>query len=142
MHQRLSTIFLVALASVCCSLFSACASDPESEGVSRLSIPEPGAEQSITERGEDGGAARVVPVGKEEAVATPAAPSASVAVPMSPVAEVVAAPVVEPVTVYTTRTGSKYHTGSCRYLSKSKIPIPLDQARKSLAPCSVCKPPR
>lgn len=33
------------------------------------------------------------------------------------------------VTVYITRTGSKYHRGSCRYLKKSKIPISLKDAK-------------
>lgn len=46
------------------------------------------------------------------------------------------------VTVYVTRTGSKYHRAGCRYLSKSKIPMPLEDARKQYGPCSVCGPPR
>lgn len=46
------------------------------------------------------------------------------------------------VTVYVTKTGAKYHTGSCRYLSRSKIPMSLKEAQKSYTPCSVCKPPR
>lgn len=46
------------------------------------------------------------------------------------------------VTVYITKTGEKYHTGNCRYLSKSKIPINLSDAKKSYSPCSVCNPPR
>jgi hypothetical protein len=45
------------------------------------------------------------------------------------------------VTVYVTRTGAKYHRGSCRYLSRSKIPMALSEAVKSYAPCSVCRPP-
>lgn len=44
-------------------------------------------------------------------------------------------------TVYVTKTGAKYHRGSCRSLSKSKIPISLEDARKSYSPCSVCNPP-
>lgn len=44
--------------------------------------------------------------------------------------------------VYVTRTGSKYHRGYCRYLSKSKIPMSLEQAARRYNPCSVCKPPR
>lgn len=44
-------------------------------------------------------------------------------------------------TVYITKTGSKYHTGSCRYLSRSKIPISLEDAMKRYGPCSVCNPP-
>ncbi len=46
------------------------------------------------------------------------------------------------ITVYITKTGSKYHTGSCRYLSKSKIPISLSEAEKYYSPCSVCDPPQ
>jgi competence protein ComEC len=45
-------------------------------------------------------------------------------------------------TVYVTKTGSKYHCEGCRFLSKSKIPIGLEEARKKYEPCSVCKPPR
>jgi S1-C subfamily serine protease len=45
-------------------------------------------------------------------------------------------------TVYVTRTGSKYHRAGCRHLSKSKIPMTLEEAKQHCAPCSVCKPPR
>jgi hypothetical protein len=45
--------------------------------------------------------------------------------------------------VYITRTGSKYHRASCRYLSKSMIPISLKDAKaRGYTPCSVCQPPR
>lgn len=47
----------------------------------------------------------------------------------------------EEITVYVTRTGAKYHRGSCRYLRQSKIPMPLDEAREQYDPCSVCDPP-
>ena len=43
-------------------------------------------------------------------------------------------------TVYVTRTGAKYHRGSCRYLRYSKIAMTLDRAKQSYSPCSVCKP--
>ena len=46
------------------------------------------------------------------------------------------------VTVYITRTGKKYHRAGCRYLSKSKIPISLREAKSRYGPCSVCGPPR
>lgn len=46
------------------------------------------------------------------------------------------------VTVYVTRTGKKYHRGSCQYLSQSKIPMALSEARRVYDPCSVCDPPR
>ncbi|MBW8384145.1 MAG: hypothetical protein K0M69_16695 [Youngiibacter sp.] len=43
--------------------------------------------------------------------------------------------------VYITETGEKYHKGSCRFLSKSKIEISLEDAVKNgYEPCSVCKP--
>jgi len=45
-------------------------------------------------------------------------------------------------TVYITRTGTKYHRPGCRYLRKSKIPIPLKEAKQHYSPCSVCNPPR
>lgn len=48
----------------------------------------------------------------------------------------------ESITVYITRTGSKYHRAGCRYLSKSCIPISLEEAKKRYSPCSVCSPPR
>ena len=43
-------------------------------------------------------------------------------------------------TVYITRTGSKYHRSSCRYLKYSKEPISLEKAKQSYEPCSVCRP--
>ena len=47
------------------------------------------------------------------------------------------------ITVYATRTGSKYHRAGCRYLSKSSIPMSLSDAKaRGLTPCSVCKPPQ
>jgi len=46
-------------------------------------------------------------------------------------------------TVYITKSGSKYHRASCRYLSKSKIPISLKDAKeRGYSPCKVCKPPK
>jgi hypothetical protein len=44
--------------------------------------------------------------------------------------------------VYITDTGSKYHTGDCRYLRKSKHPISLSDAKaQGYGPCKVCHPP-
>jgi micrococcal nuclease len=43
--------------------------------------------------------------------------------------------------VYITKTGKKYHRDGCRYLSKSKIPISLEDAVSRYSPCSVCNPP-
>ncbi len=45
------------------------------------------------------------------------------------------------ITVYITRTGSKYHQAGCRYLSRSMIPISLENAKQRYGPCSVCTPP-
>lgn len=45
-------------------------------------------------------------------------------------------------TVFVTATGQKYHSANCRYLSKSKIPISLKDAKaRGYGPCSVCRPP-
>jgi hypothetical protein len=47
------------------------------------------------------------------------------------------------VTVYITKTGEKYHVGSCSYLRQSKISISLSEAkRQGYTPCSRCSPPR
>jgi uncharacterized protein (DUF1330 family) len=46
------------------------------------------------------------------------------------------------VTVYITKTGEKYHSDGCRYLSKSQIAISLSDAKvQGYTPCSVCNPP-
>lgn len=43
--------------------------------------------------------------------------------------------------VYRTKTGKKYHRGDCSSLSKSKIEIPLKEAREKYEPCKRCNPP-
>ena len=46
-------------------------------------------------------------------------------------------------TVYVTKTGNKYHSSGCSYLSKSCIPMELSKAKNSgYTPCSRCNPPR
>lgn len=46
-------------------------------------------------------------------------------------------------TVYITETGSKYHRAVCSFLSDSKIPINLEEAKEQgYEPCSKCNPPR
>ncbi|MGK0466483.1 MAG: hypothetical protein ACJAX4_001770 [Clostridium sp.] len=46
------------------------------------------------------------------------------------------------IAVYVTESGKKYHTEGCRYLSKSKIYINLDDAIvEGYEPCSGCNPP-
>jgi micrococcal nuclease len=43
--------------------------------------------------------------------------------------------------VYITRTGAKYHRAGCRYLRRSKIAIPLSQAKAlGYQACKVCRP--
>jgi len=43
--------------------------------------------------------------------------------------------------LFVTASGSRYHREGCRFLSKSKIPIRLEDAKKKYEPCSVCNPP-
>lgn len=46
------------------------------------------------------------------------------------------------ITVYVTKTGSKYHRGDCRYLRQSKYAISLqDAVNQGYDACSVCDPP-
>ncbi|SHH77710.1 hypothetical protein SAMN04488109_5328 [Chryseolinea serpens] len=45
--------------------------------------------------------------------------------------------------VFITRTGEKYHEGSCVHLHSSKIPITLSEAlKRGYTPCHVCRPDR
>ncbi len=45
--------------------------------------------------------------------------------------------------VHRTKSGEKYHTSGCRYLSRSDYEITLENAvNRGLTPCSVCNPPR
>lgn len=63
--------------------------------------------------------------------------------PAAPVLKSPASTKTSDVTVYITETGEKYHVGSCRYLSHSKIPIGLSDAQsQGYAPCKVCSPPQ
>lgn len=44
-------------------------------------------------------------------------------------------------TVYITKTGAKFHLGSCRYLRQSKISIKRgDAIAQGYDPCKVCRP--
>ncbi len=46
------------------------------------------------------------------------------------------------VALFRTASGTKYHRDGCRYLSSSKIPVTLAEAKAmGLEPCSVCNPP-
>ena len=45
--------------------------------------------------------------------------------------------------VYVTKSGTKYHLGSCSHLSKSKIEKSLSEAKAAgYEPCKTCKPPQ
>ena len=44
--------------------------------------------------------------------------------------------------VYTTTTGSKYHTSGCRTLKKSKIEQKLSDVKDIYEPCGICNPPQ
>ena len=45
-------------------------------------------------------------------------------------------------TVYVTKTGKKYHTAGCRYLSRSQYSMKLkDAVNAGYTPCSACRPP-
>jgi len=68
-----------------------------------------------------------------------ASTAASTALEVSAAAESSTTEAVQ--TVYVTYSGGKYHRDGCRYLSKSRIPISLDDAYARYAPCSVCNPP-
>jgi len=49
----------------------------------------------------------------------------------------------ESIIVHTTRTGKKYHRAGCQYLSRSDIPVDLEEAKaRGLEPCLRCRPPR
>ena len=50
--------------------------------------------------------------------------------------------VPQEVAVYVTKTGKKYHRGSCSALRRSKIPISLAEAKMGYGPCARCNPPQ
>ncbi len=44
--------------------------------------------------------------------------------------------------VYVTKSGEKYHTADCSYLTSSAYPVSLEQAvAEGKTPCSRCHPP-
>jgi len=46
-------------------------------------------------------------------------------------------------TVYVTKSGTKYHLGTCSHLSKSKIERSLADAKNAgYEPCKTCNPPK
>lgn len=45
-------------------------------------------------------------------------------------------------TVFITRTGIRYHKGSCWHLRRSRVPVDITEAKdRGYTPCKVCKPP-
>ena len=62
--------------------------------------------------------------------------------PVEKAQEIYAKPAGKDITVYITRTGRKYHRGSCSYLRRSRIPMKLSKAKGRYGPCSRCKPPK
>lgn len=84
------------------------------------------------------------PASELPATPAPAEPAAATFPPVTPpTSEAQQQPRTDQkqVTVYVTRTGSKYHRAGCRHLSKSQIPMPLDEAKRRYGACSVCKSP-
>ena len=67
----------------------------------------------------------------------PPGPQGNIGTPPPPPAAASSDPIV-----YVTTSGKKYHADGCRFLSKSKIPIKLSEAKqRGYGPCSVCGPP-
>lgn len=137
--------FVVAgfLAGLGASL-GACTSEEGSSGSRRLVVPEPA--------GSKPGAVSAPRAATQAEAETPAeqAPASVLLAPAlataatvgAPADGVVVTPSAVPVIVYITRTGSKYHRGTCRHLSESNIPMDFEEARRELEPCKGCKPPR
>ncbi|MCP4712261.1 MAG: hypothetical protein GY869_26865 [Planctomycetes bacterium] len=49
---------------------------------------------------------------------------------------------IEEIIVFITKSGKKYHRPDCSSLSKSKIPLTLNEAiARGYTPCTRCKPP-
>jgi hypothetical protein len=46
------------------------------------------------------------------------------------------------ITVYVTKTGTKYHRAGCSYLRRSAIATTLKAAKARYTPCSRCHPPQ
>ncbi len=73
---------------------------------------------------------------KQDTTIPPAQPPAAKEEPKS------AGENTQELTVYVTKSGTKYHRSDCKYLAKSKIPILLKEAKTKYQPCSVCNPPK
>lgn len=82
-----------------------------------------------------------VPIHKTTAPASQAAQAPPPAAPVKAFEAPPPKPDPEKVTVYRTKTGSKYHRAGCSYLRRSAIPIDLATAKGLYGPCSRCNPP-
>jgi len=79
---------------------------------------------------------------RRQAIGMWASPRSASPHPEKPtVTETIKPPDTQDEIVYITKTGSKYHRGSCSYLKKSKIPISKKDAKaRGYGPCSRCRP--
>jgi endonuclease YncB( thermonuclease family) len=116
-------------------------------GLARLSAPEPFEFKAVFEVYEDH--ARRAEKGLW---AAPAADEASATRPAEPTSRPAPPPETRPapptaddtVTVYATKSGTRYHTADCRHAKGAgAVPISLRETKaRGLTPCSVCKPPQ
>lgn len=120
-------------------------------GLARLSAPDPFEFKALFEKYEDHarrtakGVWAKPPDSQPAAAAEPAAPRNAANRP-EPVASPATAPAPasdDAIIVYTTKSGTKYHTAECRYAkSEGATTITLRAAKaRGLTPCSRCKPP-
>ncbi|WP_294521223.1 hypothetical protein [uncultured Pseudoflavonifractor sp.] len=136
---------LPLLAALVLLLCSCTAGTPDNSPSTSPSLPAPSQVQpsaSLSPPPSETDPSEVQPyISPSPAVTTPE-PSPSAA----PVSEAPAAAAVEDpveVIVYVTKTGEKYHAAGCQYLSRSQIPMSLEDAKASgYTPCSKCHPPR
>ena len=67
--------------------------------------------------------------------------TAPIAETAAPVRSIAPKPKQVEETFYITRTGERYHRGSCRHLRRSAIPITRAEAEaRGYTPCRVCHP--
>lgn len=133
MIKRIGLVLLAVLVAAMCVVFlSACA------GGTRVSSP-PASSQPAPLQQEP---AAVPAPQQAPAFVTPVPEQPAPAEQVVPVPQQVAPAPAADVAVYITKTGQKYHLGTCGYLKKSKIPISLSDAKaQGYDACSVCNPP-
>lgn len=141
LHTIVARVLLLA---ALVSSLGGCAAEEADARPSRLALPAPPSAKTLMvyDTAADLAVAPVEPASAPHAVTGVSAPAEAVSADTSALAPTVAsAPVVESVTVYVTKTGAKYHRGSCQHLRKSRIPMELEDAKKRYGPCWTCKPP-